>query len=41
MELKTQALDRVLEALSPLLAKELDRLVQKPARRWSRTSSST
>jgi len=29
MELKTQALDRVLEALSPALAKELERLVQE------------
>ena len=29
MELKTQALDRVLEALSPALAAELDRLVQE------------
>jgi len=29
MELKTQALDRVLEALSPTLAAELDRLVQE------------
>ena len=27
MELKTQALDRVLEALSPALAAELDRVV--------------
>ena len=29
MELKTQALDRVLEALSPALAAELDRVVQE------------
>jgi hypothetical protein len=29
MELKTRALDRVLEALSPALAKELERLVQE------------
>jgi hypothetical protein len=29
MELKTQALDRVLEALSPALAKELERVVQE------------
>jgi hypothetical protein len=29
MELKTQALDRVLEALSPALVKELDRVVQE------------
>ena len=29
MELKTQTLDRVLEALSPALAAELDRLVQE------------
>ena len=29
MELKTQALDRVLEALSPALAAELDRIVDE------------
>jgi hypothetical protein len=29
MELKTHALDRVIEALSPTLAKELERLVQE------------
>src|ERR1700722_18477280 len=29
MELKTQALDRVLEAVSPALAAELDRVVQE------------